>query len=324
MRRHLATLGLTAVCLTLFAPRAEANWWHWLDDLSGPKFKGWKIQYRLYCFSETTENQRLKIINGLVDQVNQQRRTAVGSQMNLLQNASLALETAMTQATAADEKGALSKEIFNAFNASSDSWRELGLRLSDAAASKMEAEPPDATAQRQEAETRRNDAESTARLYNFAGPPFIPAVSVSACKSAPNKKRTGSIDINIAWGRDKKPENSEQGNTLVMLGPSFTFATVRSLNAGVGAGVAWFSSRTNPSFERVYLEPIRVEWRPALAFMKHPNAWLQIGALRYQALLFPNGFPPGSFGSSPRYPAEVVHQWDLVLDLEPVFDKFRP
>src|SRR5688572_26210434 len=49
MRRLCATFALVVLSLSVFPARAEAYFWAWLDDLSGPQFAGFLLEVQVMC-----------------------------------------------------------------------------------------------------------------------------------------------------------------------------------------------------------------------------------------------------------------------------------
>src|SRR5262249_16867752 len=59
MRRLTPTFVLVITCLCLFPQRADAYFWEWLDSLSGPKFRGFTVEWRAVCFTDGLRNRLL-------------------------------------------------------------------------------------------------------------------------------------------------------------------------------------------------------------------------------------------------------------------------
>src|SRR5712672_1570801 len=52
--RRLALIITCCVCCQVLAPARADAWWGWLDQLSGAgPWKGYQIEFRLICFSES-------------------------------------------------------------------------------------------------------------------------------------------------------------------------------------------------------------------------------------------------------------------------------
>jgi hypothetical protein len=155
---------------------------------------------------------------------------------------------------------------------------------------------------------------------------FVIGATVSVCESEPYDRNRRFVSVNFEWGGDSKPENRRDDNRMVTVGASYHAVIFPSLTIGSGAGIAWFSSKTADSFEKLYIEPYIIDFRP-LALKRHAELagpWWHVFYIRYNTLTFPKGFEPGRFGGrSPRYPMELIHSIGFHADLEPVIRKLQ-
>ena len=55
MRRLSTVAGLVLVSLSFFPARADAVIWDWLDKLSGPSYKGFSVDWKVYCRASKTD-----------------------------------------------------------------------------------------------------------------------------------------------------------------------------------------------------------------------------------------------------------------------------
>ncbi len=337
-RRVIATLCVMVLGLGLFPARADAYFWDWLDDLSGPHFKGVEIDIRVAC---RTEDALAVLALSLLDAKEKYERRAAG--------------------TIGPSKG-----YFTA--AASDA--ELGLQFAfHALQQRRKREPtPDVNRDSQIAVSWGNRAAAqfkwgvrveTLGQFNAADQPPadqpsftlpFPAVkdidgrkieglkgveagimavggaAYSICPAAPLMRNRSFVSLNIGWGYDDKPENSADQNRMVTVGGSYHQVITPYLVVGAGAGIARFSSATAVSFDKLFIQPYIIDVRP---FAVGHNAelrgpWWHALYVRYNGLIFPDGFEPGRFGNrSPRYGAELVHSVGIFGDLEPLVRSLR-
>ena len=62
MRRLCATLGIVVLSLAVCPARADAYFWAWLDELSGPHFIGFLVEWRVYCKAESVAQERQSLV----------------------------------------------------------------------------------------------------------------------------------------------------------------------------------------------------------------------------------------------------------------------
>ena len=62
MRRLCATLGIVVLSLAVCPARADAYFWAWLDELSGPHFIGFLVEWRVYCKAESVAQERQALV----------------------------------------------------------------------------------------------------------------------------------------------------------------------------------------------------------------------------------------------------------------------
>jgi hypothetical protein len=335
MRRLTTTFLFMVACLCVFPQRADAYFWEWLDSLSGPKFRGFSVEWRAICFTDgllksllaatdaEATQARLALemwtANKTGDQVTDATRRAIDVTLKRVEAATKANYFAKLAAG----PPAPAPEVAFTLVTAAVAWQ----RVAQARAVEVvdAARGDTASVEVSALETRARQAQSevdAAQIVALAGPiPF--GVIVSACPVNTIDRRRGSLDLNVAWGADTKNDN----NKMVMVGPSFSLRVYDWLDVGVAGGVAWFSSVEYKGFTKFYVEPAIVDVRVvALASMlgrdkdkRPPRSWTYVPVLRYTMLTFPGGFARNSFGNGQAYGAEVVHQLGLHVDLEPLF-----
>ncbi|MGE3958654.1 MAG: hypothetical protein AB7H96_18220 [Vicinamibacterales bacterium] len=346
MRRSVVSILLVVFSFCLWPTRAEAFFWDWLDDLSGPSFKGVTFNWRIWCLSDTKVQEQVVIIH----------RIEIGRSVEALLNrlrpiAAQPLSSGGRLAVAAAE---LADTAVSTANRAVDVQRAgrdaLGLvRLS--------------IAQRDLAETMTRRAESVgqqnlpldvadqqlmaAATEQVSGPhteSVNVGITVSLCSNDPERNTRGYLSANVGWGYNTQPLYRIDSTRLVTLGLSYHAVAARFLTVGTGGGVAIFSSNQLQTFSKPYIEPYIVDFKPFLIPWKKkasstattdvppPSWWKETISFRYSTLMFPTGFEPGRFrrwtdldskvvAPSPRFPAELIHSVGVHVDLEPIMKR---
>jgi len=322
MRRLTTTFVLVITCLCLFPQRADAYFWEWLDSLSGPKFRGFTVEWRAVCF---TDGLRNRLLTETSDELSQAKLALEGPATAgvRVQDADRALFVRRVEAaTKASYYAKLaagppepSPDLAFKLVTAAVAWERVAQALAAQAVSGKDAALHVANFE-EKATTAENQISADA-LKEFASPiPF--GVIVSACPVNTVDRRRGSLNLNVAWGTDTKNDN----NKMVMVGPSFSLRVYDWLDVGVAGGVAWFSSVEYRGFTKFYVEPAIVDLRAGALIAKLGNrqgsGWY-VPVLRYTMLTFPGGFARNSFANGEAYGAEIVHQLGLHIDLEPLF-----
>ena len=151
----------------------------------------------------------------------------------------------------------------------------------------------------------------------------------SACSYEKGEQRRASIDLNFGFLHAKGDARFADGTEikLTTLEPTFSWHIWGPFEAGVGAGVYWFSANTFPSVSRVMLEPIRVDIRPLRLKESQHDWWAEVLVFRFGWVVIPGGFEPNDFRAAPgtarRIPSEAVRTWGLFIDGEPIVRKIR-
>jgi hypothetical protein len=335
MRRSIVVLVLVLTACLMPTP-AHAYFWDWVDGLSGPKFHGATVEWKVWCKTDTAEamlssfrvdlarlqsafSERAKFqttvssatfdrsIEALkaADKLAKAALDAVtGSEGN---DPSLLLIEALRFRKIAKERFVLAEKLtalgaveVSALSVEAQSWKSCG-----------EAKIPD---------------EPKVERSQFHRQAFSPGIAVSLCGAKPLERHSRYVNLNFAWAYDKLKENRDDGNSMVTIGASYNSVVTPWLTVGLGAGVATFSSRNAQTFHKFYVEPYIVDIRPFAAKQSRysQNPWPQVLFFRYSTILFPTGFEQFRFGNrSPQYPAELVHTYGVHADLEPLIRKLR-
>jgi hypothetical protein len=167
-------------------------------------------------------------------------------------------------------------------------------------------------------------------------------VTYSACAVREGQKRRASLDLGFRFLRFTDVADSNRfagGNEIALttLVPSFSWRVFSDrrfdvVDAGVGAGVYWFSSRGAnsggfESFSGVILEPVRLDFH-APSVLTRNHWWAAIPNLRFGLLVFPDGFKANAFGpaltadKARPIGAEWLKNFGIFFDLDPIVRHF--
>src|SRR5262249_9542950 len=343
MRTLKGALGFLAILL-LLTPAPAYAWWGWLDDLSGPgSFRGPAFDVRLVCFGAESEAKRL------VDE---------------LKNAQLLTQKVIVERDDPNQRVPVPRaDVLAARNA----WRQLIADLSSIHLTfpVLDAKRLNEAATRQAARLDARLADSVARtdvprtvefkpqeMSEFLSDsvkelePLIAEVSrgiasinstgvlLSACST--DRKRRSSIELGVNfWYADGNPgfANSQQIR-LTTLMPMFSFRLFTDprfdvLDAGMGAGVYWFTSKGFDSFSGVVLEPGRLDFHAPTLWATYPlnsptHILRRIAAaptFRFSLMEFPAGFSADAFAGVGEHhaqiPGELIKSWTIFINLDP-------
>ena len=329
MRRSILTFALSLLSLTLVPATAQANFWKWLDDLSGPQFAGVSLDVRFWCGTQgdaerrtmlTTLVQRLAAAKLLYERAAQ---AASPPQKAYYEIAAHAADKALGFAQlAADEQS--DKEKIDGLVVEALAWRAIAIenaRWAERLTTSGNDDP-----------LRRPDAAPTqlkvtgGEKLTAAGTPLIGG-SASVCKFRPLDLNRTFLSANVGYGWDTKPENKGDGNKMLTLGVSAHWVAGPAVTLGAGVGRAWFWSRpSDDSFQKWYVQPLILDVKP-LSIGQDPrfrNFWWHSFYVRYSVIGFPGGFEAKRFGGdSVEYPTEFVQSIGLHFDAEPLFRKWR-
>jgi hypothetical protein len=332
MRRLVAVATLVIVAVMACPPAADAYFWKWLDDLSGPQFAGTQVELRVWCATTERKDLIARVRSSLDDRTKLYRAEAFGftraptmREVFLrrgVQAADIAEAYLKLAETAPDPKGGkqydASEVFYHALN-----WRDYAIAqyawAERAGVVGLQADMLRA-AEAQMLPASKLLEPRTARLNAFAG------ATVSVCKAGPLDRHRQIASLNFGYAWDQKDENLADNHRMLTIGASYYLVIAPWLNLGAGAGVARFKSDTAKTFAQAYVQPWIIDVKPfAIGQKKYsPEAWRQIWFVRISSLSFPGGFREGRFGpGSPRLRTELVHSIGIHADLDPVIRKAR-
>ncbi|MFN7915366.1 MAG: hypothetical protein U0Q55_08495 [Vicinamibacterales bacterium] len=309
MRRVVVIVGVLVTCLGLFPARADAFWWNWIDDLSGPRFGGWTVNWRVWCRTDSDgpfdgeariRAARKQLSEAALLEKKLSSLTPAGqARKDLLAAAKYGSSVARAEAA-----GALSHALAIVVNQPERPYKPTyaqaydaaiqnaigALRLVSGALSllKRDETADDAAilATTKELNSLKASDDAEMHLNGFPGGGFGSggSVELSLCSLEPGLDTKSYLSANLGWGAAKKArygkdgngqdipdDDSYLGNSIVTLGVSYHSVVSRSLTIGTGGGVAVFSSPSRPTFSNFYLEPWIVDVRP-LRLIK-PKKW---------------------------------------------------
>jgi hypothetical protein len=203
----------------------------------------------------------------------------------------------------------------------------------NAATATTEAQPTSADT----ATTTTTETQGDLVDHNFSG-----GVTLSACRARPGERRRASIDLGLRLLRytDNSTSNAFAGGNSISLStlvPSFEWRVFNNprldvVDAGVGAGVYWFSSLgSSPggfdSFSGVIVEPVRLDFHAPTVWTRD-KWWTAIPNLRFGLVVFPGGFDTNAFGANltgdkaHRIDSEWLKNFGIFFDLDPIIRHF--
>lgn len=341
MRRIVATVGVLVLCLGLFPARADAFFWGWLDDLSGPSFKGATFNWRVWC--QTDPNANTSSQTRLRDARADQRR--LDADLADFKTPGRA-ESALKLYDEAKKRAQQSRRAISEGESADDSSaRDAKLRAS--ALLRLQAQVLLQAALYPEKLTAQQVIEFIDLLpeHGNVETEMVAGVGVEAslCKMDPTQTTRSFLSANAGIGynkpsglRDGKREPADYeyavgDEQMVTIGLSYHAVVAPYLTIGAGGGMALFSSKSLPTFKTWYVEPYILDVKPARFFFG-PSILADMFAFRYNGVIFPTGFEPGRFerwtdaertvkGPSFRLPAELVNSVGLHIDLEPLLKR---
>lgn len=334
MRRAIATLGLVVFALCAFPSRADAYFWWWLDDLSGPSYNGLQLEWQLWCRSEDARltSAYLSAVSSdlLSDNARYQsalKKAESESESALRLKAAVgsgaAAAASMLKATAAAESKRFA-DAESAFRAALKDWEVAERQFREGI--KADGFPP---AERQQSRTVESGDAHTESVGG-AGAGF----TVSLCSAAPFQRTTRFIAMTYGWAgehqRQEENISTKAELRLITLGLAFHSVVKPYLTMGAEVGVASFSSTRDPAFQKLYVKPVILDLVP-FAFGKQPNLgspWRHVVHVRGFYTVFPTGFEAQRFTfddatRSKQYRAEAIPGWGLDFDLTPVIRKWQ-
>ena len=153
---------------------------------------------------------------------------------------------------------------------------------------------------------------------------FVPGIAGSGCLLEEGERRRASLDLKFGLFKANATPQYAGGKEikLTVMEPSFSWHVWGPFDAGIGAGVSWFSSEGFESFSRVTLEPLRLDFRPFQADDSQKDWWRQVLVLRVGWVIIPRGFEANDFNATGtaarRIPSEGVFYKGIFLDSEPI------
>lgn len=325
MRRSVVSILLVVFSFCLWPTRAEAFFWDWLDDLSGPRFWGFQTELQLWCRSEdavvsvafldeVTGKLKADTTAYVTESGANPSNLALEAAVFAARSAEAHLRSARAQAIKGDNTGAASfyRSALNSWTVAASSYRE-GLRTIG-----------DSKTREDKIRAARNLKPRMAAVGGGVG------VAVSLCSSAPLQRTTRYIAVHYAYGWDHK--NPEDANRMATIGMSMHSAVKPYLTVGAGGGVAFFTSAGVDGFHKLYVQPFIVDFRPfallkPFGLVKEPDLkspLRHVVYLRFEGIVFPAGFEPGRFGGdSPRFSAELTPSLGVYFDMAPLVRKWQ-
>jgi hypothetical protein len=342
MRRLRTVVALVVLSLALTPVPADAYFWAWLDDWSGPRFMGTELEWRVWCQSEQPGQNRALLLS-----LRRRVRTELATyQKTVVTGRERHLALAITYARISDSF--LEAALYPGETATPDDvdqragravqWRALAADHYKWAKKKAAAgnEAEDAVNAPEEPPLPK---ELLAPRTTLLSEPDLPtmqprmiasalpiSVAVSACDYKPLQRDRQFVNLKFGWAFDAKDSTERFEHRMVTFGASFHVVASPFLTVGSGGGVATFTSNLREPFYKVYLQPSIVDVRP-FAIGRNGSTrgpWAHVIYLRYSTLVVPTGFELGSFGGqNQRYSAELVHNLGLHADLTPVIRKLQ-
>ncbi|MEO5821482.1 MAG: hypothetical protein ABIT71_13335 [Vicinamibacteraceae bacterium] len=341
MRRLRTIVALVLLSLALTPVPADAYFWAWLDDWSGPRFMGTEVEWRVWCQSERPGQNRALLLS-------LRRRVRV----ELAYYAAAAskdpdrqrhLDLAASYARISDSF--LEAVLYPGENADADKvdlragkalqWRTLAADHYKWATSRkfivgdtMHApEEPTLPPMSKAMTTGLLPAADlpTVQLKSFAvSAPF--SIAVSACDYKPLQRDRQFVSLKFGWAFDAKDRNEVYDHRMVTIGASYNVVATPFLTVGSGVGIAVLTSKVRDPFYKFYVQPTIVDFRPGALGRDGGSRgpWWHVFYLRYSTMVVPTGFAADSFGGqTQRYSAELTNNVGLHADLTPVIRKLQ-
>lgn len=331
MRRLVVTLGVLVMCLGLFPARADAFWWNWIDDLSGPSFGGTTFNWRVWCQTDhdapTSSETRIRALRAFRAQLNSQieavgkRRVALENGNSsaaqkalagaLLEGAQQALRLALTAVNGAIVDVGSDLEQSNAQYLAAQYLRGRAEAAVDIASRVQALNALALSGAESLVKDFANLPELDSLVDRFKQAEFLMAgggpsgIGLSLCSLDPATKTRSFLSANVGiahnttgFGNNKGADYLVDKLRMVTLGFSYHANVTRYLAIGSGAGLAIFSSdnQNHPTFQKLYVEPYIIDFKPARTMSD--AWWADIFAFRVNSMIFPTGFAPGSFRRS--------------------------
>jgi hypothetical protein len=322
MRRLCSTFAFVVLSLTLLPGRADAYIWAWLDDLSGPRYLGGIVEWRVYCRTESIVDRQKALadyrteVQRILDEYAPAARVQTAGQRYHVNAAAYARFALVFIDFAIDEvsknpnsnvdKLVMQSRVFTLAAIAHGQWGDR-LRAGE------RPDPKDAPGD-QVSPDQRLDA-----LTSLVVPGV--GVTISLCDTKPGRRDTQFLSVNVGYAWDVKDENREFKHRMVTVGASYHLIASPSVTLGAGAGLAIFTSKVTEPVHKLYLQPAIVDIRPWQFFDRYRGGspWYHVVYVRGSLTTFPTGFAAGSFGNQPeRYQAELIRAVGVHFDFTPV------
>jgi hypothetical protein len=359
--RSISLLVLLVVCLSPVP--AHAYFWEWLDSLSGPKFGGGTLEFKVWCVTD----RRGDVLTGLRNQLAWVRKvhldeyeTSKSAPIENLAPRQQFIRRGIDAAAQADRmfrelennvggdnlltlssdaplngrsKPLLEGDVANKFDAGEYfwealQWREYALGQFAWADRVLTVTADDAVmraAAVQKLPVPRFMRPAKVRLVKgFAVPVNL---SASFCSAGPIDRHKQALNFTYEFASDHKAENSADNSRMHKFGASYHFIPAPWVSFGFGAGRAFFKSDGVDWFGKWYVEPHIVDIRPLAIGQRRysPEAWRQVFYVRVNSLWFVNGFEAGRFSRGTSLPLgnELITSIGIHADVSPVIRKAR-
>ncbi len=329
MRRIATTLVLVALSLTLVPARADAYFWAWLDDLSGPRYMWLPIaEVQVVCTYTSAANdpQALWLLDAELREETARfkyeaaadipARTYFLEAVAHIEAARAQIKDAM-QALTRPERPDVTSIVVKGLHRREQALHafEQGWRFK-----RTGTDPRKERGAR--AESTYFDADGSVPRRERIG--FLGA-SFSVCPATTLDRDKHYLKVNLAYGWDAKDRNEGQGNKVWSVGASYHYVLTPYFTAGTGIGVSRFSFRGDqPTFHKLYLQPVIFDFRPVGLVTNSTlrSPWWHVPFLRYSNMFYPAGFEAGSFaGQTSRYRQELVQSVGVYADFAPLLRK---
>lgn len=349
MRRLVTVFCLAMLGVGLSPAPAHAYFWEWIDSLSGPRYFGFQVEWRVWCQSNAPAQRRKALQRIKTDLLADKQRYesawagAEAIRKNELER--VARESVPGRAATADprkvEPPALYRKAVD-FITLGETAVDVALDMLDAepgldlaylahvvTAAKLGAEQQFAAAAATSlgvpATVSSVPTEAPAVTRSDMRARFTSGVGLSLCDVTPGSRDKRFAKLNFGWGYDRKDKVNQ--SRVQFLGASIHNVVTPYVVIGTGAGLATFSSATDDRFFKFYVQPTIVDFHflNTRKQAQEGGPWWPVPHLRYSNIIFPTGFEPGRFNGelSPRFPMELTHSLSIHFDLSSVIRHFQ-
>lgn len=313
MSRARAIVLVVALALLVKPARAEAYFWAWLDDLSGPKYAGFLVELQVQCnVRRVADNPgELSVLRAAIETDRTRLSVATikpGADTffrNAREYSNKALEK-IKDAQAAESREARTQLAYEAMV-----WKNRAAAHLEWAESIQHG-------------VQRNASEEPG-VYdtNQRVALFVPGIgfNYSICKYGMLERDRNFLRVNVGLAFDIKDDHEYGTSKMLTHGASYHVVASPWLTMGAGGGIATFLPSDRPAFSKWYVQPWMFDIRPG-AWCKNADVrspWRHFVYVRISAIVFPQGFEAGRFAAtSPEYGPELVNAVGVHFDLTPV------